>query len=160
MKLATSVKQLKKEVFLSKIYLNLNFHLSISSHNPSLRIEYWILITVSGKQLKREKQPEKKLHFWLTFLTTLMLQFADGQGQCCSFSWKFPVPVKHFWSISCWNLQMDRVDKLVASLARRVDNRRQTSATSGSNRWEKGKKEKGWKLPSTHSWIIEFCCSS
>merc|ERR1712130_106710 len=30
--------------------------------------------------------------------------------------------------------EMDRVDKLVASLTKRVDNRRQTSATSGSNR--------------------------
>ena len=49
--------------------------------------------------------------------------------------------------------QMDRVDKLVALLGKRVDDRRRTSATSGSNRWEEEKegKTEDW---STHGIVI------
>ena len=83
MKLATSVKQLKKEVF----FLKLN----------------------SGFTFFRFKS-----------LSTVYIELKLG------FKKKTVVNMMRF--------QMDRVDKLVALLAKRVDNRRQMSSTSGSNR--------------------------
>ena len=82
MKLATSVKQLKKEVF----FLVLNFGFTF--------LRFKSLSTVSI---------ELKLGFKKTVINIM-------------------------------RFQMDRVDKLVALLAKRVDNRRQMSSTSGSNR--------------------------
>lgn len=82
MKLATSVKQLKKEVFFLKLNSGFTF------------FRFKSLSTVSI---------ELKLGFKKTVINIM-------------------------------RFQMDRVDKLVALLAKRVDNRRQMSSTSGSNR--------------------------
>ena len=83
MKLATSVKQLKKEVFFLKLNSGLTF-------------------------------------FRFKLLSTVSIELKLG------FKKKTVVNMMRF--------QMDRVDKLVALLAKRVDNRRQMSSTSGSNR--------------------------
>ena len=82
MKLATSVKQLKKEVF----FLKLN----------------------SGFTFFRFKS-----------VSTVYIELKLGFKETV---------------INIMRFQMDRVDKLVALLAKRVDNRRQMSSTSGSNR--------------------------